>query len=135
MWLWLGQRDLKIEIVYEARVNACSRYQIGRNILATEFIIGFWRYLLFIFRRCVILIISHEDYNKFIEKRAKLYNKTSKLVHANLSQYIVFRDANHTRIALFDLDYKSIDSKQVNSKEFLAGNIIDINNFLSSIVY
>src|ERR671930_1206884 len=70
--------------------------------------------------------ITSDDYNEVIEQTSKLYQK-AKLVHADLSEYNIFKCANG-KIILFDLG-SSVNIIQPNSGLFLKRDITNINRF------
>ena len=108
-------------------MNVPSPYQVRRNVLAMEFMGDSEGnpYLNLVDADP----ITSEDYDDVIEETAKLYNKAN-LVHADLSQYNIFKDVDHARIILFDFG-SSIDIKHPKSKEFLTRDIVNINNFFA----
>jgi RIO kinase 1 len=70
--------------------------------------------------------ISASDYDKIIDQMAILYQK-AKLVHADLSEYNIFK-TKEGEIILFDFG-SAVDIQHPNSKQFLIRDIININKF------
>jgi RIO kinase 1 len=124
---WAKKEFRNLKTAYEAGVNVPSPYQVRRNVLAMEFMGDSEGnpYLNLVDADP----ITSEDYDDVIEETAKLYNKAN-LVHADLSQYNIFKDVDHARIILFDFG-SSIDIKHPKSKEFLTRDIVNINNFFA----
>jgi RIO kinase 1 len=69
--------------------------------------------------------VSDEDYGQVIEQVSLLYRKAN-LVHADLSEYNVFR--SEQGIMLFDFG-SAVDIKHPNSKQFLVRDVLNINRF------
>jgi RIO kinase 1 len=69
--------------------------------------------------------ITLNDYQQVIEQMTMLYQK-SKLVHADLSEYNIFK--TNLGIMLFDFG-SAIDIQQPNSKQFLFRDVSNINRF------
>lgn len=70
--------------------------------------------------------ISAADYDEIINQLAILYQK-AKLVHADLSEYNIFKTKDG-EIILFDFG-SAIDVQHPNSKQFLVRDIMNINRF------
>jgi RIO kinase 1 len=70
--------------------------------------------------------ISAPDYDKIIDQMAILYQK-AKLVHADLSEYNIFKTKDG-EIVLFDFG-SAVDIEHPNSKQFLVRDIMNINKF------
>ena len=70
--------------------------------------------------------ISAADYDEIINQLAILYQK-AKLVHADLSEYNIFKTKDGT-IILFDFG-SAVDVQHPNSKQFLVRDITNVNRF------
>lgn len=70
--------------------------------------------------------ITSEDYRQVIEQVSLLYKKAS-LVHADLSEYNIFKTGSRG-IMLFDFG-SAVDIKHPNSKQFLVRDVMNINRF------
>jgi RIO kinase 1 len=68
---------------------------------------------------------TYDDYRQIIEQVSLLYRKAN-LVHADLSEYNVFR--SDMGIMLFDFG-SAVDVKHPNSKQFLVRDVLNINRF------
>ena len=72
--------------------------------------------------------ITSEDYRQVIEQVSLLYKKAS-LVHADLSEYNIFKTGSRG-IMLFDFG-SAVDIKHPNSKQFLVRDVINVNRFFA----
>jgi RIO kinase 1 len=121
---WAKKEFKNLRTAYENGLSVPAPYKVRQNVLVMEFIgddAGV---------PCPILLNSSpvisEDYKEIIEQLSKLYQK-AKLVHADLSEYNIFKCTNG-RIVLFDFG-SSVNIKQPNSGQFLKRDITNINRF------
>jgi RIO kinase 1 len=121
---WAKKEFKNLQTAYENGVSVPAPYKVRQNVLVMEFIgddIGV---------PCPILLNSDsatsDDYRQIIEQVSGLYRK-AELVHADLSEYNIFKCENG-RIILFDFG-SSVDIKQPNSRQFLKRDIDNINRF------
>lgn len=121
---WAKKEFKNLRTAYENGLSVPAPYKVRQNVLVMEFIgddAGI---------PCPILLNSNsvlsEDYREIIEQMSKLYQK-AKLVHADLSEYNIFKCTNG-RIVLFDFG-SSVNIKQPNSGQFLKRDITNINRF------
>ena len=121
---WAKKEFKNLQTAYENGVNVPAPYKVRQNILIMQFIgddAGV---------PCPILLNSNsvvsQDYGEIIKQVSKLYQK-AKLVHADLSEYNIFKCANG-KIILFDLG-SSVNIIQPNSGLFLKRDITNINRF------
>jgi RIO kinase 1 len=73
----------------------------------------------------VELAVTLDDYKQVMEQVSVLYQK-AKLVHADLSEYNVFR--SNKGIMLFDFG-SAVDIQHPNSKHFLSRDVVNVNRF------
>ena len=69
--------------------------------------------------------VTAEDYGQVIEQVSLLYRK-ARLVHADLSEYNIFR--TEKGIMLFDFG-SAVDIRHPNSKQFLVRDVLNLNRF------
>ena len=69
--------------------------------------------------------VASDDYTQLIEQMTLLYQK-ARLVHADLSEYNVFK--TDKGIMLFDFG-SAVDIQHPNSKQFLVRDVMNINRF------
>jgi RIO kinase 1 len=69
--------------------------------------------------------VTSDDYKQVIRQVAMLYQK-AKLVHADLSEYNIFK--TDRGIMLFDFG-SAVDIQHPNSKQFLVRDIMNVNRF------
>jgi RIO kinase 1 len=122
--IWAKKEFKNLQTAYENGVSVPAPYKVCQNVLVMEFIgddVGI---------PCPILLNSNsvisDDYREIIEQVSKLYQK-AELVHADLSEYNIFKCGNG-RIILFDFG-SSVNIKQPNSGQFLKRDIANINRF------
>ena len=121
---WAKKEFKNLQTAYENGISVPAPYKVRQNVLVMEFIgddAGI---------PCPILLNSNsvvlEDYAEIIEQVSKLYQE-AQLVHADLSEYNIFKRANG-KIILFDFG-SSVNIKQPNSGQFLKRDIANINRF------
>jgi RIO kinase 1 len=69
--------------------------------------------------------LTSDDYQQVIKQMTMLYQK-AKLVHADLSEYNIFK--TDRGVMLFDFG-SAIDIRHPNSKQFLVRDVVNINRF------
>jgi RIO kinase 1 len=69
--------------------------------------------------------VASDDYRQLVDQMALLYQK-ARLVHADLSEYNVFK--TEKGIMLFDFG-SAVDIQHPNSKQFLVRDVMNINRF------
>jgi RIO kinase 1 len=124
--IWAKKEFKNLQTAYENGVRVPAPLKVRQNVLVMEFIgddAGV---------PCPILVNSNsvtaKDYKEIIGQISKLYQKAD-LVHADLSEYNIFKCANG-RIILFDFG-SSVNIKQPNSRQFLKRDIANINTFFT----
>ena len=124
--IWAKKEFKNLQTAYENGVRVPAPLKVRQNVLVMEFIgddAGV---------PCPILVSSNsvtaKDYKEIIGQISKLYRK-AELVHADLSEYNIFKCANG-RIILFDFG-SSVNIKQPNSRQFLKRDIANINTFFT----
>ena len=122
--IWAKKEFKNLHTAYKSGVSVPFPHYVRRNVLVMEFIgdeDG---------NPCSNLLnsdsITSEDYKEVIEQTSKLYQK-AQLVHADLSEYNIFKCVNG-RIILFDFG-SSVNTKHPNSKQFLIRDIVNVNRF------
>jgi RIO kinase 1 len=122
--IWAKKEFKNLQTAYKSGVSVPLPHYVRRNVLVMEFIgdeDG---------NPCSNLLnsdsVTSEDYEEVMEQTSKLYQK-AQLVHADLSEYNIFKCANG-RIILFDFG-SSVNTKHPNSKQFLIRDIVNVNRF------
>jgi RIO kinase 1 len=122
--IWAKKEFKNLHTAYKSGVSVPFPHYVRRNVMVMEFIgdeDG---------NPCSNLLnsdsITSEDYEEVIEQMSKLYQK-AQLVHADLSEYNIFKCVNG-RIILFDFG-SSVNIKHPNSKQFLIRDIVNVNRF------
>jgi RIO kinase 1 len=121
---WAKKEFKNLRTAHENGVSVPAPYKVRQNVLVMEFIGNDTGIPCPTLLNCSSVI--SEDYIEIIEQLSKLYQK-AKLVHADLSEYNIFKCANG-RIILFDFG-SSVNIKQPNSGKFLKRDILNINRF------
>jgi len=73
----------------------------------------------------VNLEVNAKDYHQVVEQLLLLYRK-AKLVHADLSEYNIFR--TNEGVMFFDFG-SAVDIRHPNSKQFLVRDVLNVNRF------
>lgn len=121
---WAKKEFKNLKTAYENGVSVPPPHEVRRNVLVMDFIgdgDGNPAPNLVYSKS-----ITSEDYNEIIQQTSRLYQK-AELVHADLSEYNIFKCSNG-RIMFFDFG-SSVNIKHPNSKQFLIRDIININGF------
>jgi RIO kinase 1 len=124
--IWAKKEFKNLQTAYENGVRVPAPFKVHQNILVMEFIgndAGV---------PCPILVnsnhVTSSDYKEIIRQISKLYQK-AELVHADLSEYNIFKCPNGN-IILLDFG-SSVNIKQPNSRQFLKRDIANINTFFT----
>jgi RIO kinase 1 len=120
---WAKKEFKNMQAARAAGVRVPAPLAVQKNVLVMEFIgdsEGNPASLL------VDSEITSEDYRQVIEQVSLLYKKAS-LVHADLSEYNIFKTGSR-EIMLFDFG-SAVDIKHPNSKQFLVRDVMNINRF------
>ncbi|MCP8311097.1 MAG: serine protein kinase RIO [Candidatus Methylarchaceae archaeon HK02M1] len=119
--LWAQKEYKNLMTVYDAGIPAPRPFAIKRNVLVMDFIgnngspapllneIG----------------VKQNDYRRVISLIKKLY-KDANLVHADLSEYNIFKHGK--RLIVFDFG-SAVDVRHPLAKEFLIRDITNVNRF------
>ena len=122
--IWAKKEFKNLRTAHQSGVRVPAPILVKRNVLVMEFVgdeEGNAATTLAHARE-----ISGADYDRIIDQMAILYQK-AKLVHADLSEYNIFK-TNEGEIILFDFG-SAVDIQHPNSKQFLIRDIMNINKF------
>lgn len=122
MALWARKEFKNMQAAHSAGVMVPVPIAVKKNILVMEYMLSGDDTPA---RPLAELEVSREDYEQVIRQVSLLYSG-ARLVHADMSEYNVFR--TDRGIALFDFG-SAVDIKHPNSKQFLVRDILNINRF------
>lgn len=120
--VWARKEFTNMQAAHAAGVRVPGPVAVRKNVLVAQFIgdrDGNPAPLL------VNLEVTSRDYAQIIEQVSLLYQK-AKLVHADLSEYNIFKTRDG--IMLFDFG-SGVDIRHPNSRLFLARDIANVNRF------
>ena len=123
MSVWARKEYRNLQAAYRSSVPVPKPYGVYRNIVIMEFIGTASRPSLVLAQTDV----DEDDYHKLLRAIKKLYRK-SRLVHADLSEFNVFKW--NGRLILFDFGF-AVDVSHPRANEFLMRDITNINRFFS----
>lgn len=122
--IWAKKEFKNLRTAHQSGVKVPAPIVVKRNVLLMEFVGDEEG------NAATTLVhakeISTSDYDKIIDQMAILYQK-AKLVHADLSEYNIFK-TKEGEIILFDFG-SAVDIQHPNSKQFLIRDILNVNKF------
>src|SRR5919202_512456 len=125
--IWAKKEFKSLQTAYQSGVSVPAPLKVRKNVLVMEFIGDDISGI-----PCPVLVnsnsITSHDYKEIITQTSMLYQK-AQLVHADLSEYNIFKCAKG-RIVLFDFG-SSVNIQQPNSRQFLTRDIANINTFFT----
>jgi RIO kinase 1 len=119
---WARKEFKNMQAAHAAGVSVPAPIAVKKNVLVMEFVgdrEGNPAPLL------VESEVTSKDYKQVMEQVKKLYQK-ARLVHADLSEYNIFK--TDRGIVLFDFG-SAVDIQHPNSKQFLVRDIMNVNRF------
>lgn len=122
--IWAKKEFKNLRTAYQSGVRVPAPILVKRNVLVMEFVGDDEGNAATTLAQAKE--ISAPDYDKIIDQMAILYQK-AKLVHADLSEYNIFK-TREGEIILFDFG-SAVDIQHPNSKQFLVRDITNINKF------
>ena len=122
MTVWARKEFKNMQAAHSAGVRVPVAIAVKKNVLVMEYVTDSEGDAA---RPLADLDIADQDYNQVIEQISLLYRKAN-LVHADLSEYNLFR--SEEGIMLFDFG-SAVDIKHPNSKQFLVRDVLNINRF------
>ena len=122
MTIWARKEFRNMQAAHSAGVTVPAAIAVKKNVLVMEYVTDQEGNLA---RPLAYHEITQDDYKQVIDQVSLLYRKAN-LVHADLSEYNIFR--SDRGIMLFDFG-SSVDIKHPNSKQFLVRDILNVNRF------
>jgi RIO kinase 1 len=121
--LWAQKEYRNLSTAYSAGVRVPRPHHVKRNVLVMDFVgqDGDPAPLL------SEVEVTQFDYARVLKMIERLYKK-ARLVHADLSEFNIFKD--HRRLVMFDFA-SAVDISHPSSKFFLTRDIININRFFA----
>jgi RIO kinase 1 len=122
---WAKKEFRNLRAAHDAGVRVPAPITVERNVLVMEFIGDD--------EGNVAVPLAHgevtqEDYDEVVRQITALYKK-AKLVHADLSEYNIFKSPAG-EVMLFDFG-SAVDIRHPNSKQFLVRDIQNVNRFFT----
>jgi len=124
MTLWAKKEFKNMQAAHAASVMVPAPIAVQKNVLVMEFIGDSEG------NSAPPLIeseVTEDDYLQLIREMSLLYQK-ARLVHADLSEYNVFK--TDKGIMLFDFG-SAVDIQHPNSKQFLVRDVVNVNRFFA----
>ncbi len=122
MSLWARKEFRNMKAARSAGVSVPAAVAVKKNVLVMEYVTDAEGDPA---RSLVDIDVTPDDYKQVIEQISILYQKAN-LVHADLSEYNIFR--SDRGIMLFDFG-SAVDIKHPNSKQFLVRDVLNVNRF------
>lgn len=122
MNIWARKEFKNMQAAQAAGVRVPAVIAVKKNILVMDYVTDGEGELA---KSLAEQAVAQEDYSQVIEQVSLLYRKAN-LVHADLSEYNIFR--SDKGIMLFDFG-SAVDIKHPNSKQFLVRDVLNINRF------
>jgi RIO kinase 1 len=122
MSIWARKEFKNMQAAHSAGVRVPAAIAVKKNILVMEYMTDSEGELAM---PLVEQDVTAEDYPQVIEQVSLLYQKAN-LVHADLSEYNIFR--SERGITFFDFG-SAVDIKHPNSKQFLVRDVLNVNRF------
>lgn len=119
--LWARKEYRNLKTADDAGVPCPKPYSVKKNVLVMDFIGERGRPAPLLSE----VDTSRQDYTEILAITSRLY-RNARLVHADLSEYNVFKDKG--RLILFDFG-SAVDIAHPNAEDFLARDITNINRF------
>jgi len=119
---WARKEFKNMKAAHAAGVNVPEPIAVKKNVLVMEFIGDIEGNSV---PQLVESEVTSDDYKQVIEQMILLYQKAG-LVHADLSEYNIFKTGNG--VMLFDFG-SAVDIQHPNSKQFLVRDVINVNRF------
>jgi RIO kinase 1 len=119
---WARKEFKNMKVARAAGVNVPEPIAVKKNVIVMEFIGDSEGNSM---PPLVESEITSEDYKQVIEQMILLYQK-ARLVHADLSEYNIFKTGGN--VMLFDFG-SAVDIQHPNSKQFLVRDVINVNRF------
>lgn len=119
---WARREFKNMQVAHKAGVRVPAPIAVRKNVLVMEFVGDKEDNAA---QQLINTEVTPKDYEQVIEQLSLLYKKAN-LVHADLSEYNIFRVAGG--IMFFDFG-SAVDIKQPNSKRFLVRDIQNVNRF------
>lgn len=119
---WARKEFRNMQAAHDAGVRVPAPIAVKKNVLVMEFIgdgEGVSASSL------VESEVTLDDFNQVVDQMALLYQK-ARLVHADLSEYNVFKTGDG--VMLFDFG-SAVDVQHPNSKQFLVRDVLNISRF------
>jgi RIO kinase 1 len=119
---WARKEFKNMRAAHAAGVRVPSPIAVKKNVLVMEFIGDSEGNPA---PQLVESQVTYDDYKQVIEQIKTLYQK-ARLVHADLSEYNIFK--TDRGIVLFDFG-SAVDIQHPNSKQFLVRDVMNVNRF------
>jgi len=119
---WARKEFKNMKAAHAAGVNVPEPIAVKKNVLVMEFIGDIEGNSV---PPLVESEVTSDDYKQVIEQMILLYQKAG-LVHADLSEYNIFKTGNG--VMLFDFG-SAVDIQHPNSKQFLVRDVMNVNKF------
>jgi RIO kinase 1 len=119
---WAKKEFRNMQTAHAAGVRVPRPVAVQKNVLVMEFIGDSEGNAT---KSLVESEVAADDYSQVIEQMILLYQK-AKLVHADLSEYNIFK--TDEGIMLFDFG-SAVDIQHPNSKQFLVRDVVNVNRF------
>ena len=122
MTIWARKEFKNMQGAHAAGVRVPAAIAVKKNVLVMEYVKDQEGNLA---RPLAYHEVTQDDYKQVIEQVSLLYRKAN-LVHADLSEYNIFR--SDRGIMMFDFG-SAVDVKHPNSKQFLVRDVLNVNRF------
>ena len=122
MTIWARKEFKNMQAAHSAGVTVPAAIAVKKNVLVMEYVTDGKGDLA---TPLIYQEVTPEDYAQIIGQVTLLYQKAN-LVHADLSEYNIFR--SERGITLFDFG-SAVDIKHPNSKQFLVRDVLNVNRF------
>jgi RIO kinase 1 len=122
MTIWARKEFKNMQTAHSAGVRVPAAIAVKKNVLVMEYVTDQEGNLA---RPLAYHEVTQDDYKQVIEQVSLLYRKAN-LVHADLSEYNIFR--SDKGVMLFDFG-SSVDIKHPNSKQFLVRDVLNVDRF------
>ena len=122
--IWANKEFRNLQAAYRCGASVPDPFFVKKNLLFMKFIGDSEGNAENILERSPS--VSLDDYNEIIEQVRLLYQKAA-LVHADLSEYNIFK-TRAGKIVLFDFG-SAVEIQHPNAKQFLVRDIVNVNRF------
>jgi RIO kinase 1 len=120
---WARKEFKNLQAAHRAGVRVPAPIAVEKNVLVMEFVGDEQGNVA---APLANLEVTADDYKEIIEQLTLLY-KNANLVHADLSEYNIFKSPEG-KVMLFDFG-SAVDIRHPNSKQFLVRDVQNINRF------